>query len=356
MPMGYVTWTAKGNSDTRIGAPVHRKAAFVGKVDTLVGSTITVQGTSPAWIADQFTDPAYDPVTSPDVPPTTDLYYVLIASGSKEGRYYEVTGNGANTLTVDPAGDTLAPDVANGTSIKLIPYWTFDSLFPSGEGVHASQNFGTRNSTILTLPTMTAGTSLANNATYFYYDGSIGAPFDNAQWQKVGAPALNDFGKHPLAPDVQFIVRHNLPADTEITPIGDVFTTEYRTPINIITTGVNQDNAVFLTVPVDVTLNDSNLFQSGAFAGNGTFSAAGSDSLLVFDNTNATQNKANAKTYFYYTGTFFGGPGWRLAGDPNTIRNAEVAFSLDYQVLIRKKAGTAGTSIWDMRPDYLDNL
>ena len=56
--MGYVTYTAKGNSDTRIGAPVHRKAAFVGKVDTITnGNEIKVQGTNPSWTADEFTDP-----------------------------------------------------------------------------------------------------------------------------------------------------------------------------------------------------------------------------------------------------------------------------------------------------------
>ena len=198
-PMGYTTWTAKGNSDTRIGAAVHRKAEFVGKVDTLVGDTITVDGTSPGWTADEFTDPAYDPVAAPNTPPTKDLYYVLIASGAKEGRYYEVTSNGANTLTIDPAGDTLAPDVANGTSIKLIPFWTLDSMFPAGEGVHPSQTFGILNSSILTPSTMTAGTNLSNSATYFYYDGSLGGSFSNAQWQKVGASPLANFGKHPLA-------------------------------------------------------------------------------------------------------------------------------------------------------------
>ena len=323
-------------------------------MDTLVGDTITVDGTSPGWTADEFTDPAYDPVAAPNTPPTKDLYYVLIASGAKEGRYYEVTSNGANTLTIDPAGDTLAPDVANGTSIKLIPFWTLDSMFPAGEGVHPSQTFGILNSSILTPSTMTAGTNLSNSATYFYYDGSLGGSFSNAQWQKVGASPLANFGKHPLAPDVQLIVRHNIGGDTEISPIGDVFTTKYATPVNIITTGIDQDNAVFLTVPVDVSLNDSNLFQSGAFAGNATFSAAASDSLLVFDNTSVTQNKANSKTYFYYTGAALGGPGWRQAGtDPTIIRNTEIAFSLDFQVILRKKGGTAGSTIWDMTPSYL---
>ena len=66
----------------------------------------------------------------------------------------EVTANGGNTLTIDPAGETLSGVIVNGTSIKLIPFWTLDTLFPAGDGVHASQNFGTLNSEILT-PQMT---------------------------------------------------------------------------------------------------------------------------------------------------------------------------------------------------------
>lgn len=355
-PMGYVTWIAKGNSDTRIGAPVHRKAAFVGKVDSVATNVITVDGNDPGWTADQFTDPAYDPVTSPDVPPTTDLYFVLIAGGTMEGRHFEVTANGSNTLTVDVGAEQTAftAAVVNGTSLKLIPYWTLDSLFPAGAGVHPSPNFGTLNTQILTPSTMSAGTNLSNSATFFYYDGSLGGGFATPQWQKSGAPPSTGFGKHPLPPDVQMIVRHDIAGDTEICPIGDVYTTAFRTPVNILATGVDQDNAVFLTVPLDVSLEDSNLFQSGAFDGNTTFSADASDSLLVFDNTAVSQNKANAKTYFYYTEPGFGGPGWRQAGEPPfNIKNADIAFSLDSQVLFRKKGGDVGSSIWEMTPTYL---
>ena len=84
--------------------------------------------------------------------------------------------------------------------------------------------------------------------------------------------------------------------------------------------------------------------------------AAASDSLLLFDNTAVSQNKANLKTYFYYTdpGALFGGAGWRQAGtDPNIKRDTEVAFSLDFQCIFRKKGGTAGSVVWDMTPDYL---
>jgi len=351
-PMGYVTYNALGNSDTRIGAPVHRKAAFVGKVDSVGGAgsnEITVDGTSPGWAVDAFTDPTMAS------PPASELYYVLIASGNMEGRYFEVLGNDADTLTIDLAGvlpATFTTEVVNGTSIKLIPYWTLNTLFPDGKGVHASQNFGVLNSTVLAPSTMSAGTNLSNSATYYYYDGSI-PTFPNARWQKAGvAPA--DWDNQPLSPDVQLIVRNNIAGDTQIVPIGDVFTTKFKTLVNILAAGVDQDNAVFLTVPVDVSLTDSNLFESGAFAGNSTFLPSNSDTLIIYDNTTVGKNKSNSKTYFYYTGAAAGGPGWRQGGTaPTIIRNNDIAFSLDTQALIRKKGAAMGSSVWEMTPSYL---
>ena len=348
-PMGYVTYTAKGNSDTRIGAPVHRKAAFVGKVGSVSNNVITVDGTDPGWAADSFTDPTMA------TPPASELYFVLIGTGgtgNMEGRHFEITSNGSNTLTIDLAGETsFGTDVTSGTTLKVIPYWTLDTLFPGGEGVHPSSNFGTLNTEILIPSTMSAGINLSNSDTFFYYDGSL-APAPNPLWARFGSGPVN-YGTQPLAPDVQVIVRHNVGGDTEIVPIGDVYTTAYRSLVNIISNGVDQDNAVFLTVPVDVSLNDSNLFQSGAFAGNTTFNAGLSDSLLVFDNTVASQNKSNAKTYFYYSGALGSGPGWRLAGGGDPIKNDDIVFSLDSQVIIRKKGGTPGSQIWNMTPSYL---
>ena len=55
VPLGYVTYTALGESDTFVSLPVHRKEAFIGKVDTLspASDIITVQG-APGWTANQF--------------------------------------------------------------------------------------------------------------------------------------------------------------------------------------------------------------------------------------------------------------------------------------------------------------
>jgi len=225
-----------------------------------------------------------------------------------------------------------------------------DTLFPGGAGVHASQNFGTLNSAVLIPSAMTAGINLSSSDTFFYYDGSISA-LPEPRWARLGSGAP-DFGKYPLAPDSQLIVRHNVGADTEITPIGDVYTTSYRALVNILSTGVDQDNAVFLNVPIDVSLIDSNLFQSGAIAGNPTFNAAASDSLLVYDNTAAGQNKSSAKTYFYHDGSILPA-GWRLSGGGPTVYDSDIVFSLDKQVIIRKKGATMGSKVWDMTPSYL---
>ena len=131
-PMGYVTYTAKGNSDTRIGAPVHRKAAFVGKVGSVTGNVITVDGVSPGWAADSFTDPTLA------TPPASELYFVLIGSGgtgNMDGRQFEITSNGSNTLTLDLAGETtFDTDVTAGHRAESDPLLDPGYPVPSREG------------------------------------------------------------------------------------------------------------------------------------------------------------------------------------------------------------------------------
>lgn len=364
-PLGYVTYDCPGNSDTRIGAPFHRKAEFVGKVDTVAGTVaapiITVEG-SPGWTAGAFV-----PTTAAGQAPDRDVYFLLISSGDGGvpentdfvGRWYEVTANGTDTITLDTGGEDISTAVVSGTQVQLIPFWTLDSLFPSGQGVHPTPTFANFNSEILIPDTMTAGVNLSNSETYFYYSGAAAG---GAGWRKAGSSPLGVWGNQPLSPDLQVIIRHNISTATTVVPMGHVFTAPYKTPVSRLASNVGQDNAVFLTVPIDVNLGDSQLYDpvsmTGAVEPNMTFLAANGDQVLVFDATEVNQNKSNAETYFYYGGAAAGGPGWRKVGDSPLIKHDGTdVFTLDKQVVVRKAApGAAATVIWGMTPGYLPNF
>lgn len=121
-PIGFLTTSCLGNSDTFVSVSFTRPPEFVGAIQSVSASIITVIGT-PGWIGNQF---VYAPATQ------SQHYYALIGSGGasnpKEGHTYFVTANGSNTLTVNATGDNLTGITAN-TQVLLIPYWTPPQFF-----------------------------------------------------------------------------------------------------------------------------------------------------------------------------------------------------------------------------------
>ncbi|MEQ1841613.1 MAG: TIGR02597 family protein [Verrucomicrobiales bacterium] len=331
-PVGFIPVTAKGNSDTIISTPLHRAADFRGTVASLSGDTLTIN--SATFVIDAF----------------NGSHYVLIASGDREGMWYAVTDTTATTLKVDLAGDDLTGHVANGTEIEVIPFWTLNTVFPEGSGVHASPTFrpGSR---VLIPDAGTAGIKLASSASYFYYSGTASG---GEGWRKFGAVPSQKFDDQILIPDTHFIIRHEVPTDTLVTNLGSVQMTSLATVIGTLQAGQAQDNTIAFNVAVPTSLLDSGLFGSGVFAGSSDIDVP-ADLLLVFDNSVAGKNKTPSAIYFYYTGTGNGGAGWRKQGDPaTTIHNATQAFQPANGYVLRKAATTpAQAAIWQTRPGYV---
>lgn len=355
-PKGVMIIPLKGESDTIIGVPLVREKVYEGTVESITGNVITLAG-SPAWETDEF---VYTGAIN-----ETDTYYVIIASGpvdgngqptaaSKEGSYYTIIANTSDTLTVELAGDDLsgvATNVSDGVGdlVYIHPYWTLDRLFPGGGGLHQSPSFSPVSSVFL--PDLgKAGINLSPHEIYFYYSGSLaGGP----GFRRQGASPVQLYDDLPIAPDTYLIVRHTLAEDTELVLNADVCMVAYQTPLNVIASGVDQDNAVYLGFATDTTLSESQLFESGAFQGSTTFAPV--DSLLIFNNDAAGINKSPYRIYFYYLGSEFGGPGWRLQGDsPTTIHDDRVVFQLGAGYIIRKSAlQGAGSAFWKVAPPYL---
>src|SRR5437867_6242644 len=89
-PVGFFKVDLLTNSDTFTSIPFTQIPEFRGVVNSVAGNVITVNG-SPGWTANQWattTPNGYYP------------YMVLLQSGAKEGQYYTITNNAANTLTV----------------------------------------------------------------------------------------------------------------------------------------------------------------------------------------------------------------------------------------------------------------
>jgi len=278
-------------------------------------------------------------------------YYLLIASGSREGQWFRIVDTVApNQVIVATDGEDLAATAGSGTRIQVIPFWTLNTAFPEGAGVHASNSFAPKSWVLLPDGT-TTGTNLATESSFFYYSGSL---FGGEGWRKVGAATTEKFDDQILSPDSHLIVRHEIAGDTTVVCPGAVKMAPAAAVVRTFANNRSQDNPVTFNVAVPTSLAASRLSESGAFASSTTIGTP-ADQLLVFDNTQAGKNKAPAWTYYHYSGSANNGPGWRLLGGDASVKyDNEIVFQPSYGYVIRKAAAAeAAKSVWQMKPAYL---
>ncbi|MEM7387528.1 MAG: TIGR02597 family protein [Verrucomicrobiota bacterium] len=312
------------DSDTRLSIPVERKAVFVGKIDSVSGSTITFTD-DPAWTDDQL---QFDASTQPQ------RYYALFETGTKKGRSFDITGNGSNELTVDLGNDNLS-GAASDDIVKVIPHWNLDQLFPSSEGLTPSPSPTTRQTEILVPNSSSAGINLSTEKTYYYFADA---------WRDL-ASAGTDAGPAVISPDKHVIVRNNTGSDQTPDIVGYATTASSGIPLRMRAGSEKQDNPVALASPTPISLDDSNLIASGAFrASTGITNRV--DEILVFDNSATGTNKSATETYYYFLGA------WRKLGSSADV-GAETIFEPGTGVIIRKGGnGLASDSVvyWDPEP------
>lgn len=328
-PVGTVTLAIKGNSDTVLAVPLTSTVAFVGKVSTTAAAgtnllNIVPTGT-PGFTANQY----------------AGKYYVRVSTGAKAGMFYTVTANTTGQLTVDTAGDTAT--LASGDGFQVLKYWTLGTLFPAGSGgtvanpltASATAEPTARTSQVLLPDNTSTGINLPPAATYY---------FTSAGWfSAVGNVAADDT---LLYPDTYFIVRQPATVSTDVnwTVQGNVAMTKLATPLTTQATA-QQDNFVGLPRPVDLTLATSGL-ENGFTESTGLAAFARKDLLLVYNNAQATFNKAAAKTFFRYNGNWY----QATTGSP-VANNEPLPAGAGFVV---RKAATVGapTAVWTNTASY----
>ncbi|MCF7762221.1 MAG: TIGR02597 family protein [Verrucomicrobia bacterium] len=319
---GFYRLPLLGNSDTRVSIPFSRPEAAFAVVVSTANNVMTVRG-APPWTADQW---VYQAGVQ------TNSYYLQIRSGTLEGEYHPIIGNGVNSVTLDLEGQSL-PGLRSGDRVAIVPYWTLGTIFPAGESVYASPSPGNRQTEILMPDIGGVGINLSSAGTFYFWGGN---------WRMVGQ-GLNVFNDDVVLPDMYFIVRQNLAASTILTTHGTVLTSKWRVVLMSNSSG-KQDNIVALPRPVEATLNESGLIESGAFSAS-QFAGNRTDELLVFDSAQVAKNQSASATYYYWNGA------WREVGVGATDVGNEVVFAPGTGVIIRKAAGT-GSVVWSNAANY----
>jgi uncharacterized protein (TIGR02597 family) len=337
-PVGYVSQTCPANSDTRVGVPIRIASAFAGTLSANPDTT-TTPGSAILSLSG-----------TPNLTPAAfaSTHYVNFGNGE----WFEITANTATTITVNLNGDTI--DALSAAPLQVQKFWTLGELFnpavstadplTTGNAIvtSASTSITARRTSILVPDQISAGINLPSSATY-YITGGV--------WRKAGDNVVLNYNNFQLFPDTSFIIRNpsTVTSATTYTATGEVSYQNFEVAL-VTRASQSQDNAIALPRPVNLTLNQLALKDSGAFLASASTSiTARRDQILVFDNATAQQNKPSAATYYVTGGV------WRKAGDnvildygnvPNIIQGG-TGF------IIRKfQTGTGATQIWNCPVPY----
>ena len=355
------------NSDSVISLPFTLPPAYVGSIGSVSqGTSVITVASTPNWSTNQYGK--YGLAGAPALPtgytnPAPSRYYALIGPNAattttpKEGCYYPIVSNDANSLTLNLNSDDIS-GVTAGTQVLIIPYSTLGAIFPdsdvqAGTSFLASTNSASPLMSILIPNLAFIGINPGTAATY-YYINTVSKGVPNIGWRLFGDKGTVDHSIDPLPVGSYFTIRNSTSTVTSLTVTGSVLTKKLTTPLAN-ETNKQQDNVVAVDRPVAQTLNQSGLIASGVFASS-TSSANPVDQLFVFDNSKPQTNRSASATYYYINTTTKGGlpnVGWRQFGQSSTGDVGDVAvLQPGTGYVIRKGVGNGSTQFWTNAPNY----
>jgi uncharacterized protein (TIGR02597 family) len=318
VPVGYLSIAVPADTDTPISAPLLRSAAWAGASTAVSGDTVSVAAAS--FTASQF---------------GSGTNMLQVTSGPLIGRTFPVLSNATGSVTVDPVGSTTLQAqgfVATNTFV-IRPYWTLNTLFPSGAGVGANSDPFAPSTLVMINNNASSGINRAPSSFYFYYDGSAGG---DAGWYDSGnidAGLQNDLA---LPPTFVPTIRNSTASPLALTISGEVQSVAAATLV--ISDTSSNDSFSQLSFPVDTSLDQSNLFGNGAVADSSDPFAPG-DTLLVFNPSGTGQNPSPSGFYFHYDGSQGGDAGWYDAANLDAGPIGATTFLKAGSNIIIRKAG-----------------
>ncbi len=324
-PVGYVTITVNANSDTKVGVSMQQASVYSAGVTSVATGTITVPGTVP----DVTTNPHYVLVTTP--------------SGSLEGNWYEVTGYTSTTITV--AENLQTAGLTSSDTINVIPFWTLDTLFPSGGGIPASSNVSSPVGQLLLNNVNASGINLSSAASYIYHSGEQGP----AGWYDLGNIPGGIQGGKVISPESYITIRNQTGSAANVVMSGSVPATPVSNTILSRVAGA-QDNQIANPFPAGLQLQDSNLFSGGVLAGTPNVSSP-RDQLLVFEGTPTGINPSPTKSIIYHTGEQGPAGYYDLGNIPGGLINT-YEIPAGAALILRKVASSDATVDWTPNVPY----
>jgi len=325
-PVGYVTFTVQDDADLLVGVPLTQAPLFSGSSETVTGSVVGVAG------------------TVPNLSSAATFLLVTDVTSNVYGQWFQVTSATSSTITL--TDDVQAAGLETGKSFKVVPFWTLDSLFPNGGDIPQSSDPFNPSATLIVNDLEATGINPAIDASYVYYDGTLGG---DAGWYNADDFGLGLVGSTILSPETYVTIRNRSGAAASIIFNGTVPTSEIASNV-ISSSSERQDNLVANPFPSGFTLVDSNLVSSGAFAASSDpFSPT--DILFVYAETTGIR-PGPSKSFIYYDGSLGGDAGWYDSNNFGLGLQNTYTVPAGAAIVLRKAVGSDISVAWSPQLPY----
>ena len=330
-PVGYMTKTVNANADLKLGLPLHRSATLATSVESVTSSTVTVS------------------TTVPDV--TTDVHYLWVTSGPLVGKWYTITSATANSVTV--AEDLASEGLVATNTFEIIPFWTLDTLFPSGGGVPKSSSVFAASAQVQLSNLDGSGINIATGDSYLYSDGSDAAFGISEGWVNTNNPFGGNAGSVIISPASYITIRNETGSPAEIINSGSVPTGNVANYVLSSSSG-EQDSQITNPFPAGISLGNSGLITDGVIrASSNAFVPL--DQLQIYPSAPSTINPAVSSTYIYSDGSQVGigiPEGWLDINNPFGGIKDDDLIPAGAAIIVRRSAGTDELISWSPTTPY----
>lgn len=329
-PVGYVSINVPALSDTTITPPLERPTLLATASTSISGNIVG---------ASSLTAGAY----------TTPECYLQVTSGPIAGQRFPITANNTTTITVSSTTTLQSLGFASGNTFKVVPFWTLNTLFPSGAGVGTTSDAFNPTSFVFASSTG-SGTNKSSANAYFYCTGDVdnGVP---AGWYDANNPSGAPLNDLRLDLSRMYSVRSSSATAQTVTVSGQVPSAAPKIQVAV-TTGYN-DVYLGAPFPVDTTLQASGL-QSAIQASPDAFNPI--EVIFVYNDNGTGYNKAAAVGYFYCSGDIDNGvpAGWYDSNNPAPGAEITGAVIKAGRCMVIRKApyGSAGAVLWNAPLPY----
>jgi uncharacterized protein (TIGR02597 family) len=332
-PVGYITKTVNANSDLKLGLPLQQAPVLSSSVDSVVTSTVTVSA------------------TVPDV--TTSVHYLWVTSGTLLGNWYTVTGSTSNSVSV--AEDLADEGLTSTDTFQIVPFWTLDTLFPSGGGVPQSSDVFAASGQVQLSNLSGTGINISTGSAYMYSDGSQIGIYGIAEgWLDVNNPFGGAQGSVLVTPASYITIRNSTGSSSDIVNVGNVPTVTLANNVLSSSSGA-QDSQISNPFPAAVQLGSSGLIEDGVVRGSSDVFAP-LDQLQIYPASPSGINPSTSSSYIYSDGSqlgIYGIPeGWLDVNNPfgGTKNTDEIPAGA--AIIVRRAAGTDELVSWSPSTPY----